>query len=505
VRRAPLLHDDRSTLTEARALANQAFSRAAGAPLIPGNHVRLLRNAQEIYPAWQSAIRAARDHVHFENYLIYDDEAGRELAGALIERARAGVKVRLLHDWLGSRTKASRGFWRALRAGGVEVRSYNPPRLDSPLGWLSRDHRKTLEVDGAVGFVSGVCVGRPWLGDPTRGIEPWRDTGVEIRGYAVGAIEKAFARMWAMTGPPIAGVGRPSPPVPAGVVSLRIVASEPSTAEILRLDQLVAALARTRLWLTDAYYAGTTVYVQALRSAAKDGVDVRLLLPNATDIPWLQPLSRAGYRALLEAGVRIFEWNGPMLHAKTAVADGRWARVGSSNLNISSWFGNCELDAVVEDESFARQMEAMYLDDLDHATEIVLVGRRRLRASGGSPPRRRAGTRVGGSTNRAAAGAVRIGNTIGAALTNHRVLGPVEARLTMMGGVVLFVLSLLFALFPRALAYPLVAMGAWAGLALLYRGYRLRRSLSALRASEEGTADERSPETGSARAGGPER
>jgi cardiolipin synthase len=186
-----------SALAEVRALANQAFSRAAGAPLIPGNHVRLLRDARENYPAWLQAIRSARNRVHFENYLIFDDEPGRDLADALIERARAGVEVRLLHDWLGCWMKASRRFWKALRAGGVAVRGYNPPRLDSPLGWLSRDHRKTLVVDGEVGFVTGLCVGRPWLGDPARGIEPWRDTGVEIRGPSVAEIDKAFARMWA--------------------------------------------------------------------------------------------------------------------------------------------------------------------------------------------------------------------------------------------------------------------------------------------------------------------
>jgi cardiolipin synthase len=475
-----------------RALANQAFSRAAGAPLIGGNHVRLLKDGRENYPAWLGAIREAKSHVHFENYFIRSDETGREFLDALVERARAGVAVRVLHDWLGSRMQTSRSFWSALRAAGVEVRAYNPPRLVSPLGWLSRDHRKTLEVDGAVGFVTGLCVGRPWLGDPARGIEPWRDTGVEIRGGAVAEIGKAFARTWATTGPAIpevrsgsvghvalAGGGEPATsPAPAGTVSLRIVASEPATSGVLRLDQLVAALARNRLWLTDAYYAGTSLYVQALRSAAKDGVDVRLLVPNATDIPLLRPLSRAGYRPLLEAGVRVFEWNGTMLHAKTAVADGRWARVGSTNLNIASWFGNYELDAVVEDTSFAAEMEAMYVDDLDHATEIVLVDRRRLRAPGEPRHSHASAGRGGrGSTGRAAAGAVRIGNTIGAALTNHRVLGPVEARLTMIGGIALCLLAVLFAVFPRVLAYPLVAFGAWAGLALIVRGFRLRRRL----------------------------
>src|SRR5690606_28874704 len=250
------------------------------------------------------------------------------------------------------------------REAGVEVRAYNPPRLSSPFGWLSRAHRKTLVVDGAVGFVTGLCVGDVWLGDAQRNIAPWRDTGVEIRGPAVAEIGRAFARSWALAGPPLPETDSIEEPAPVGDVSLRIVSSEPSSAGMLRLDQLVAAMARKSLWLTDAYYSGISSYVQALRAAAKDGVDVRLLVPNATDIPLLRPFSRAGYRALLEAGVRIFEWNGTMHHAKTAVADGRWARVGSTNLNIVSWLGNCELDAVIEDTAFAAQMEQAYLRDL---------------------------------------------------------------------------------------------------------------------------------------------
>ena len=139
---------------------------------------------------------------------------------------------------------------------------------------------------------------------------------------------------------------------PEGEVALRVVAATSGTAGLFRLDTLVAALARKTLWLTDAYYAGTSAYVQALRAAARDGVDVRLLVPGrGSDIALMQAISRAGYRPLLEAGVRVFEWNGPMLHAKTAVADARWARVGSTNLNLASWIGNRELDVVVEDEA----------------------------------------------------------------------------------------------------------------------------------------------------------
>ncbi len=210
---------------------------------------------------------------------------------------------------------------------------------------------------------------------------------------------------------------------------MRVVATIPATAGMIRLDELVAAIARKRLWLTDAYYAGTTSYVQVLRAASKDEVDVRLLVPGGTDIPILRPVSRAGYRPLLEAGVRVFEWNGVMLHAKTAVADGRWARVGSANLNIASWFGNCELDAVVENERFAREMEEMYLQDSTNATEIVLDAGNRVRAPGKAGRQQPLMTSGGGSAGRAAAGAIRVGSAIGAAIANRRVFEPVEGRM----------------------------------------------------------------------------
>lgn len=462
---------------DAGALADQAFSRTAGAPLVEGNHVRLLKDARENYPAWLDAIGEAKRHIHFESYIIHEDSVGGKFADALIDKAREGIRVRLLYDWLGGFGKTSRRFWNRLRAGGVEVRCYNPPRFDSPLGWLSRDHRKMLAIDGHIGFITGLCIGRMWEGIPEKNIAPWRDTGVEVLGPAVTDIEDAFAQVWAMTGEPIPEhefIHRDAP-CRAGEVSIRVVASVPATAGMFRLDQLVAALARKRLWLTDAYYAGTNAYVQALRTAAKDNVDVRLLVPNGTDILLLKPLSRAGYRPLLEAGVRVFEWNGTMLHAKTAVADGRWARVGSTNLNISSWFGNCELDAVVENESFAREMEEMYLQDLTNATEVVLDAKQRVRAPGEPRRARPAMISGGGSSGRAAAGAVRISNAVGAAFTGRRVLEPVEARLMTAAGALLLILAALSALFPRMLAYPLLIIFAWLGAALLYRGHKLYR------------------------------
>jgi len=460
-----------------RALADQAFSRATGAPLIEGNSVRLLKDARENYPAWLNAIGSAKRHIHFESFIIHEDLTGHRFADELIGKAREGVHVRLIYDWMGGFGKTSKRFWDRLRTGGIEVRCYNPPRLDSPFGWLSRDHRKMLSVDGQVAYITGLCVGRMWEGVPEKRIEPWRDTGIEVRGPAVADIDQAFAQIWAMMGEPISkhDLLRREEMDQAGEISLRIVATVPATAGLFRLDQLVAALARKRLWLTDAYYAGTTTYVQALRSAAKDGVDVRLLVPSGTDIPILRPLSRAGYRPLLEAGVRLFEWNGTMLHAKTAVADGRWSRVGSTNLNISSWLGNCELDAVVENESFAHKMEEMYLQDLTNATEVVLDSKRRVRAPGAPRHLHPVMTIGGGKAGRAAAGAIRISNAVGAAFTGRRVLGPAEAHLMVGGGLTFFILAILFAFFPRVLAYPLSIMFAWLGVVLLLRCYKLYR------------------------------
>jgi cardiolipin synthase A/B len=461
-------------------LADQAFSRASDARSVEGNHVRLLRDGPENYPAWLEAIAGATRYIHFENYLVRDDETGRRFADALIERAEAGVHVRFIYDWFGCRGKASGAYWDRLRDAGVEVRAYNPPRLDSPLGWLSRDHRKMISVDGEVAFVTGLCIGNEWAGDPDRNISPWRDTGVELRGPAVAEVDGAFAGVWGMIGEPLPAefvASRHDVP-PAGDMPVRIIDSVPGTAGVFRLDQLIATVARERLWLTDPYFAGTTVFVQALRAAAEDGVDVRLLVPNATDLPLLRPLSRAGYRALLEAGVRVFEWNGRMMHAKTLVADGRWARVGSTNLNLASWLGNCELDAVIEDEDFGRTMEASFLEDLEHSTEIVLDDRRRLYLPRDPrPPRRRRLKSLGrGSIGPAAAGALRIGNVVGAAVTNRRALEPVEGRIMAVTALALIALALLFIVVPALLIYPVAVLFIWFAITLLLKAGTLSKA-----------------------------
>src|SRR5688572_13028480 len=208
----------------ARSLIDQAFTRASGAERVEGNRVRLLRDAAENYPAWLDAIAAAERYVYFQSYIIRDDASGRLLADALAARAREGVAVRLLYDWMGALGKTSGRYWRDLREAGVEVRCFNPFRLASPLGWVRRNHRKSLVVDGSIGSVTGLCVGDEWAGDPARGIPQWRDAGIEVEGPAVARVERAFADLWALVGPPIPeGERRFEPPAAAGEVAMRIV------------------------------------------------------------------------------------------------------------------------------------------------------------------------------------------------------------------------------------------------------------------------------------------
>ncbi len=466
------------------ALSEQLISRATGSELVPGNRVKILKDAGENYPAWIEAIRSAKETIYFESYIIYEDEIGNQFADLLASRAKEGIRVRLIYDWLGGIGRSSKGYWQRLSNAGVEVRCFNPPRFDSPLSWFSRDHRKMITIDGAIGFVSGLCVGQKWIGNPNRSIEPWRDTGVEIRGPAVADLEEAFAEVWETAGPPFPRAElRERGSIPSeGSVSIRVVASLPTRAGLYRFDHLIAGLAREYLWLTDAYFVGVTPYVQALKAAVEEGVDVRLLVPGTTDIPMLQALSRVGYKPLLEAGIRIFEWNGSMLHAKTAVADRRWARVGSTNLNFSSWIGNYELDVAIENEEFSKKMEEIYLEDLSHSTEIVLSNQYRLRPVRKRDKRLLGGQRVlgSGSVSRVGAGAIRFGNVVGAIVKNRRVHGPAGIKIMFGIGFFLLAIALVGILWPRVVTVPLALILGWLGGSLFmnaFRFYRIRNRI----------------------------
>jgi cardiolipin synthase A/B len=465
-----------------RTFSDQAFSRAAGAVLVPGNRVRLLNDAAENYPAWLEAIQSAREWIHFETYIIHEDEAGHRFADLLCAKAQEGVHVRLIYDWVGSLGHASRAFWHSMVQRGVDVRCFNPPRLDSPFGWLNRDHRKTLSVDGRIAFVSGLCVGERWLGYPDQRIDAWRDMGLQVEGPAIADLERAFAEVWAVTGQPLpAAETKARLSTPPGDVNLRVVGTVPNSASIYRFDQLIAAVAEKSIWIWDAYFIGTSSYVQALNAAARSGVDVRLLVPGASDVPVMRALSRAGMRPLLEAGVRVFEWNGAMMHAKTAVVDGRWARVGSTNLNLTSWIGNWEMDVIIEDTCLAQQLEKIYANDLSRCTEIVLGtrGRRPVETIGRpdvAKPRPQSG-----SGGRTAVGVMRLSHVVGAAVTNRRALGPAETVIMRWAAAILLIVAAVAAFVPEAVALPVVILCAWIAASLLFRAYKLQRAGSRVR------------------------
>ena len=448
---------------------SRAVTRIAGRDPRGGNGVRLLRDAAENYPAWLEAIRGAKSYVHFENFIVADDRAGRLFADALMERARAGIPVRVLYDWLGCTGRSGAAYWSELIEAGVDVRVFNPLRLSAPL-WIRRDHRKVIVVDGTLAFVSGLCVSDDWTGTENGTVAPWRDTGVAVRGPAAADVDAAFAETWALCGEPLPAQERPDADFvePVGDVPVRVVAGRPGELGTYRLDLLMAASARKRLWLTDAYMMPTPAYVRALSEAARDGVDVRLLVPGSSDVPFLQPFVRMGYRPLIDGGVRVFEWNGSMLHAKTAVIDGRWSRVGSTNLNMTSWFTNWEIDVAIEDAEFAAGMEAMYLEDLANATEVVATGR--IRARMAKAPK--SGRPVGRAARRIATSAIGLGATVGAALSGSRSLTAMEARSIAPVGLALLALAALVTIFPFLLVSPLVIWLVWTAAALMGRAWR---------------------------------
>jgi cardiolipin synthase A/B len=454
---------------------NRILARASDAPLRERNRLELLKNGPNTYDDWLAAISRAKRWVHLDNYIFQNDSTGMRFAEALAERAAAGVRVRVLHDWFGS-MDVPRSFWRELRAAGVEVRAVNPPTLGTPLGAIRRDHRKLICVDGEYASTGGVCISDGWLvTSPETGLA-YRDTAVSVHGPAVADVERAFAGVWDETGDPLPEEERPRSEgiAPAGEQSVRVIVQEPRRMRTLRMLELLTAGVEDRLWVTDAYFLSMPILTQSLMATARDGVDVRVLVPATNDIPWIGAASRAGYRQFLEAGVRIFEYGGPMIHAKTVVADGWWSKVGSTNLNFSSLFANWEIDLVAEDTTFAAHMERLFEEDVSNAREVRLVNRGRGGKAQPEKPIDKGdrGTRrsILGSGTGSGSTIVRVGSTVlaksGAPAESHERALAVAVSGTLLGA------SLLGARFPRLLAWPLASAGALLGGLGLVRAVR---------------------------------
>jgi cardiolipin synthase len=464
------------------------LARTTGAETITGNRLTLHFDGPNTLSAWLDAIASATRFVYFENYLVRDDAVGREFRSALVRKAREGIPVFVMYDWMGCwATPAS--FWKPFREAGVHVAAFNPPRAvtRNPFVALQRDHRKLVVVDGEVAHLGGLCVGSEWAGSESQA--PWRDTGVEMRGPAALEAARAFERFWNRVAFPTHLAATLSDRDEAGGVPVWLIEGEPGRARVYRTLHLAANRARRSIWITDAYFVAPRPMAEALAAAAQQGVDVRILVPANNNWPIVGSMSRGGYRYLLEAGVRLFEWQGPMIHAKTSVVDGVWCRIGSSNLNSASLLGNWELDVGVLDADLGGQLEGLFLADLASSVEIVLpggatIGRRMVPAEPElstesldpdeplSERLERRFRQIGKSPGRLTmASVVRAGESLGDALAGNRTLGREDRTLLGTLSIVVLAVAVLAAIFPGIVGWGVALFAGWVGLASGARAY----------------------------------
>ena len=364
---------------------SRALWRMTSADVSEGNGVTLFSDGAATFDAMVGMIDGAEKSVALECYILKSDSVGMRFAVALARAAKRGVEVRLLADWFGMRG-IKRSYLRNLRRRGVHVRVFNPLGFRPWLGGFPRDHRKLLVVDASEGMTGGIGIGDEWQGGLLRRRRlAWRDTCVKIGGPAAVDLTGAFDRMWRRAGgertprserrlirPPRGAGLDPADAVPSVV---GIVEGEPWRLRVGRALHLQAAAAQRSIWVASAYFVPSFAEVEALNGAARDGVDVRLLVPSKYDHPWMHQLTRGFYKRMLRNGVRIWEWSGEMMHAKTSVVDGRWTRVGSTDFNPLGIAINYELDAIVEDPRVGAAAEAMFENDLSRSREIRLRGR----------------------------------------------------------------------------------------------------------------------------------
>ena len=357
-----------------------ALWRLASADVSTGNAVQLLTDGDATFEAMLTMIARARTEVCLESYIVRDDTVGRRFGDALGAAVRRGVRVRLLTDWVGA--LGSSRLLHEMRGAGIEVRVFNPPGLKPWFGVVPRDHRKLLAVDGVVGLTGGIGLGEQWeRGLLRKRASVWRDTCVRIEGPAARDMAAAFAGMWERADErqprtPRSVLRRESrgvhiDPARCQGALVGIVEGEPWRLRVGRSLHLQAAAARRSIWVASAYFVPSFAEVDALTGAARDGVDVRLLVPSRYDHPWIHRLTRGYYQRLLRNGVRIWEWNGEMMHAKTTVVDGIWLRVGSTDFNPLGVAINYELDAMIQDPVIGAQAEGAFERDLERSREVL--------------------------------------------------------------------------------------------------------------------------------------
>jgi cardiolipin synthase A/B len=361
-------------------LARQAtvLEEIAGSPLVAGNKATLLRDGKATYGAMFKAIERARDHVNLETFIFEDDDTGRRFADLLLQKQEQGVQVNLVYDSVGSKSTPA-AFFNRLRDHGINVLEFNPINLlkAKKIDFLThRDHRKILIVDGDIAFTGGVNISAVYstsVSGSGSSEQPWRDTHLQIEGPAVAEFQKLFLDTWKrQKGPELAQRNFFPELQRQGNDLIQVIGSMPGEKNRVTYIMYVSAItfAVRSIHLTTAYFVPDQQAMTSLIDAAKRGLDVRLVIPGVSDSTLGLYAGRSHYEDLLEAGVKLYERRGGMLHAKTAVLDGVWSTVGSTNMDLWSFARNDEVNAVILSEEMAAELEALFTADIEASREI---------------------------------------------------------------------------------------------------------------------------------------
>ena len=350
----------------------RSIGQLLGPQIVPGNRATALQNGEEIFPAMLEAIRGARKTIDFETYIYWSGAIGQEFADALAERARAGVKIHILLDWLGAK-KISNAYVQAMKAAGVEVEVYRPLHWYSPFRINHRTHRKLLIVDGKIGFTGGAGIADIWQG---AGDSPnhWRDSHFRLEGPAVAQMQAAFMDNWLKTKAEVLHGKDYFPELKkAGDDLAQVFQSSPregsESVELMYLLSIAAAKKNIRLGA--AYFVPHKVSIEALLSARKRGVEVEIIVPgNYSDVKLVRHASRSSWGRLLQAGVRIYEFGPTMYHCKVMIVDDVWVSVGSANFDARSFRLNDEANLNIFSRPFAAQQIATFEMDKAQSTEV---------------------------------------------------------------------------------------------------------------------------------------
>jgi cardiolipin synthase len=345
---------------------------ATGVPFLPGNRIDILNNGDEFYPAMLDAITQAEASITIEAYIYWAGRIGREFAEAMAERSRAGVRVKILLDAVGS-ASIGEEILEILEAGRCQLAWYNPIRWYALGRFNHRTHRKSLIVDGQVAFTGGAGIADHWCGraeDP----QHWRDIQVRIEGPAVAPLQTGFAQNWLQTtGELISGLLYYPPLEPAGPVAAQTIMSSPeigtSTARTMYYLSIICA--RTSIFIANPYFVPDQTAIEALTDARRRGVEVCVMVSGIHNDAWLaRENSIRMYGRLLRAGVEIVEFNRTMLHHKTMVVDGVWSTVGTTNFDNRSFAHNEENNVCVFDRGYAKQLETVFRADLEGCDRV---------------------------------------------------------------------------------------------------------------------------------------